>query len=746
MKYCRLFPLILFCCLAVICVSQEPSDTLVMMEQYDLEVEKRGDKSFLVFSSPWLNGPAKIFINNAKTAQPLAFVAGEASLDFPMTGSSELLLLKNELADGQKSRYRLFHISSQGETFRVRGIPLWLSILPPLIAILLALVFREVIVSLFIGIWVGAFIINGMQWQNLLSSMLEVVQKYVVEALLSTGHLSVIVFSLMIGGMVALISRNGGMAGVVQSLSRYARGPRSTQFITWLLGVAIFFDDYANALIVGNTMRSVTDKFRISREKLAYIVDSTAAPVSAIAFITTWIGAELGYIEGGISQLTDFDTSISAYSIFISSLKYSFYPILTLIFILLLIYFKRDYGSMHRAQVRAYTTGQVAPPSSGNSTEEADVEDLKPVKGAPLRWYNAAIPVLMVILVTIIGLVNTGMEGAHQRLKAQNLPVASTDWSDTWAALPFLGMSTTEAQIFVAQNPALLSEEAKSIMLKSTSTGQNTFDQFPASQQRQMLRRTRRTLEKRMAQIGFSQKLGILIGKADSYVALLWASLLGVIAAVLLTLSGRIMNLFDTMNTVITGFKTMLPALIILTLAWALADITGALYTANYLTAIMVGNVSPYLMPVLIFILSASIAFSTGSSWSTMAILYPIAIPTTWAICLTQGLSPELSFEILLNVISVVLAASVLGDHCSPISDTTILSSLASDCNHIDHVRTQMPYALTVGAISILAGGLSTMLGGGLGICLLLMAISTVTMAFIIRKLGRELPPQSNKT
>ena len=199
-------------------------------------------------------------------------------------------------------------------------------------------------------------------------------------------------------------------------------------------------------------------------------------------------------------------------------------------------------------------------------------------------------------------------------------------------------------------------------------------------------------------------KMGILIGKSDSYVALLWASLSGVLVALVLTLSARIMKLMDAIHTITTGFKTMLPALIILTLAWSLAITTEELHTANYLTSILQDSISPYALPAIIFILAALIAFSTGSSWSTMAILYPIAIPTTWAICQSQGLDAGISMEILLNVISIVLAASVLGDHCSPISDTTILSSLASDCNHIDHVRTQLPYALTVGAVSLVIG------------------------------------------
>ncbi len=635
----------------------------------------------LFFSSGKINGIAHITINKEK--KELVFNNGIAQLPFETTEKGQLLLLAKDKDEKNYGDYQLLHIAKQSDgSPRQRRIPLWLSILPPLIAIALALIFKEVIVSLFIGIWAGAFIVGGMRFDSLyyiVVSFWEVVEKYVISSLADSDHMSVIVFSLLIGGMVAIISRNGGMAGVVNGLSRYARGPVSSQFITWLLGVAIFFDDYANTLIVGNTMRSVTDKFKISREKLAYIVDSTAAPVSAVAFITTWIGAELGYIQDGIGLLEGYNGSSSAYSLFLSSLKYSFYPILTLIFILIIIFSRKDYGKMYQAEVRARTTGQVSPATS-TSEDEPNMEDLTPVKGAPLKWYNAAIPVLLVILMTIFGLIDTGIASTYSQLIDANIPVSSSNWGDTWGAMG-----------------TLLGEENS-----------------------------------------FFMKIGTLIGNSNSYTALLWASLTGVTVALLLTVFGRIMKLHDAMHTMTMGFKTMLPALIILTLAWSLAILTKELHTATYLTSALQGNINPYLMPPLIFILAALIAFSTGSSWSTMAILYPIAIPTAWAICTAAGMSPDISLEILLNVIAVTLAASVLGDHCSPISDTTILSSLASDCNHIDHVRTQLPYALTVGVISLACAFISTLLGGGWGISLVLLIISVAILFGVVRIFGKR--------
>ncbi len=634
-------------------------------------------KGSLLLKAPNVDcGKFKLKLNGEETE--LIFRNGQSRIDVNTDHGGELLFLSYQNENG--GHHSLTHVARTDRAHRIKNIPLWLSIIPPLLAIILALIFKEVILSLFAGIWSGAFIAGGLRIESMyyfLESLFNSVTNYVVNALNDGGHLAVIVFSLLIGGMVAIISKNGGMAGVVRSLSKYARSKRSSSIITWLLGIAIFFDDYANTLIVGNTMRPVTDKFRISREKLAYIVDSTAAPVSAIAFITTWIGAELGYIDDAMTRIA-LATDSSAYVLFISSLKYSFYPILTLIFVLMVIYMRRDFGPMLKADRRAFTTGQVSPAKTDDE-DEPDMEDLTPVKGAKLRWYNAAIPVFVVIGMTMFGLVDTGMESLYGTLQEID-PSINNNWSSVWSSIG-----------------SLLDGNAS-----------------------------------------FFSKLGKLIGASDSYTALIWASLSGVVIAIILTVSQRIMNLFDTMHWMTTGFKTMLPALIILTMAWALAITTNELHTAEFLSSTLADSINPYLVPTVIFVLAAAIAFSTGSSWSTMAILYPIAIPTTYAVCQANGISPEVSMELLLNVIATVLAASVLGDHCSPISDTTILSSLATDCNHIDHVKTQLPYALTVGVVSLMAVTLSTYFGGGLLICFVLLLASIAVLWLILVRIGKN--------
>lgn len=563
---------------------------------------------------------------------------------------------KDEVICLENKHTQLVHVQKyKNGSLRIQAIPLWWSIVPPLVAIFLALLFRQVLLALFMGIMAGAWVIGGMQLTpyGLMKNFFTVIDHYILGALYNKDHLAVIIFSIMIGGVVAIISRNGGMAGVVKKLAPLAKGPKSTQLVAWLLGVAIFFDDYANSLIVGNTIRPLTDKYKISREKLAYIVDSTAAPISAVAFITTWIGAELNYISDALPMLSGLDNPPSAYSMFLSSLPYSFYSFFTLIFILIIIYTGKDYGGMYKAEYRARTTGRVFD-TEGEALSDDDMEELEPVEGAPHRWLNGFLPIVMIVFGTLMGLIDTGMQACYTELTEGGVQLAHNGWGEVWA------------------NMQLLDPKGEA---------------------------------------GFVRKMGILIGNSNSYDALLWASMSAIVLALILTVVQRIMKLSDAIETVVGGFKTMMPALLILILAWSLATTTEELSTAEFLTAALGDSLSPYMVPVIVFILAAVIAFSTGSSWSTMAILYPIAIPLCWSISQNAGLPLETAMELLYNVIAVVLAASVLGDHCSPISDTTILSSLASNCNHIDHVKTQLPYALTVGAISITMTYVSTAFG-----------------------------------
>jgi Na+/H+ antiporter NhaC len=496
-------------------------------------------------------------------------------------------------------------------------MPLWMSILPPLVAIVMALLIKEVISSLFVGILTGTFLMAYYGGANPASALgggvLRVVDTYVVGSLYDADHVMIIVFTLIIGGMVRIITANGGMQGVVNWLSRRARGPRSGQLMTFLMDLCIFFDDYSNTLVVGNTMRPIADKLKVSREKLAYIVDSTSAPVVAVAFVTTWIGAELSYIQDGIKAI---GLEASAYSVFFHSLGYSFYPFLTLAFVLMIIFSGRDYGPMLTAERKARMASMM----------ETEIPNRV---AKPAHIIDALIPLCVLVFGTIIGLIATGYD------------------TSVWHA-----------------------------------------------------------------ETGFFSKLSATIGAANSYKALLWASVLSLLTSIVMTLLRGDMEFGKIMEEMVEGFKAMFNAVLILTMAWAIALVTKDMHTAEFVSQLLLKwSLSPAVVPVLTFLLAALIGFSTGTSWGTMAILYPLILPASWLLCQEQGLSVDATMPLFYNVVASVLAGSVMGDHCSPISDTTIMSSLASSCNHLQHVRTQMPYALTVGGVAMLIGVLPSALG-----------------------------------
>ena len=519
---------------------------------------------------------------------------------------------------------------------------LWLSIVPPLIAIMMALIVKEVISSLFFGVLVGAFIIalyggHGPA-EALGGGLLRTVDTYIVGSLYEDEHIQIIVFTLLIGGMVRLITANGGMHGVVNWLSRRAKGPRSGQLMTFIMDLCVFFDDYSNTLVVGNTMRPIADKLKISREKLSYIVDSTSAPVVAIAFVTTWIGAELSYIQDGLDVI---GLEANAYYVFINSLKYSFYPILTLGFVLMLIFSQRDFGPMLRAERKARAATPHTSEGTENSKQNAHLAD-------------ALIPLLVLIFGTIIGLFATGY------------------------------------------NPELWNNPTH----------------------------------------GFMAKISATIGEANSFLALLWSSLLSLLTAIIMTLCRGSLEFSKIMEEVIGGIKTMLNAVLILTMAWSISLITKDMHTAEFVSQLLIKwSLSPVIIPMLTFILAALIGFSTGTSWGTMAILYPLILPASWLLCISDGMSVDATMPLFYNVVASVLAGAVMGDHCSPISDTTIMSSLASGCDHLQHVSTQMPYAVTVGLVAVFIGVLPTSLGLPSWMAFLM---GFAVLAVIVRFVGKK--------
>ncbi len=526
--------------------------------------------------------------------------------------------------------------------FSLRSIPGLLSILPPLLAIGLAILHRQVIVSLFAGIWVGAVIIFD---YDFIGGIFRVIDHFAVNAVSTPSHVMIIIFTMLFGGLVGVISRNGGTIGIANLITGYAKTSRGGQFSTWLMSFLIFFDDYANVLIRGNLMRPITDKLRISREKLSFIVDTGAASVASIFIISTWIGYEVGLIENGLRSI---GWGADGYSVFIQTIPYRFYPIFALLMVLFISLTGRDFGPMLKAERRAFHEGKLIRDGAQLAHDLTESTGFS-AADKPARWYNGLIPVLTVVIVACYGLYHTGLKSIAE---AGDIPVT----------------------------------------------------------------------------------LGNIISNADSYRALIWASLSGCVTAIILSVAQRIMSLTDALDAWFGGLKSMLLAVLILTLAWSIGAVTEELRTADFLVQALKGTLSPYWLPVLTFGIASIMAFATGTSWGTMAIMMPIVIPLSFALTLDAGFDQVQVTNILYGTISSVLAGAVFGDHCSPISDTTILSSMASASDHIDHVRTQLPYALVIAFVGMLIGDIPTAFGMPNWLALIVGSAVILLIVFVVGK------------
>ena len=493
-------------------------------------------------------------------------------------------------------------------------IPAWVSILPPLVAIGMALLIRSVLPALMLGLWLGAWALEGLTTKGVFTGLFASFEVYVANAVADYDHATIMLFTFMIAGMVGVISRNGGMRGIVEWIITGANSAKRGQLAVWSLGLLIFFDDYSNTLVVGNTSRSITDRLRISREKLAYLVDSTAAPLATVALVTTWIGYQVSLIGDAIAPLDDL--AMSPYSIFLNSILYSFYPFMAILLVVLVITTGREFGPMLAAERRARSTGVTAPPVTSKVGQD-DEAALAMKDGVPPRAFNALVPVAVMILGILVGLYVTG-EG------------------DT---------------------------------------------------------------------------IGEIVGSANSYRALMWASLAGALVAIVMTAAQRLLTLDEIVDAWVSGARFTFIAMIILVLAWSMSEISRELHTADFLIASLGDSLPAAALPTVIFVLAAFTAFSTGSSWGAMGILLPLVLPLCWAIMGMEGLTAGEDYFILYSSVSGVLAGAVWGDHCSPISDTTVMSSLSAGCDHIEHVRTQLPYALLAGAAALGAGTLPTSFG-----------------------------------
>jgi Na+/H+ antiporter NhaC len=618
-------------------------------------------------AGPLLDGPPPLEVDPPKIAlngRPAAITIRPAS-DIPRQARFEILdsegtvraagtlgvdaetkaeLTFHPLGD-QAYRLQLPDLYRDGVPFTVRTVSGWLTVLPPLVAILLALVFRQVIPALLAGCWIGAWVV----YDGAFVGALRTIDHYVVQTLNDADRVTILIFSLVLGGMVGVLARSGGTVGLVEALEPYATTSRRGQLVTWIMGILIFFDDYANTLLVGNTMRPVTDRLKVSREKLAYIVDSTAAPVASIALVSTWIGYEVSLIGDSLKQI---GSEREPYVVFIQSLPYNFYPILALVFGLLVASSRRDFGSMLKAERRASAGKVIA--DGATPLSDFDTTALDPPEGQPRRWVNAVAPVAVVLLVTFLGLWFTGL----------------------------------------------------------VSLAESGYERGTASPLRYV---------------------GDVFSSGNSLTSLLWASVAGSLIALVLAVVQRILSVGDAVGAWVSGLRSMTMAYVILVLAWSIADVCTDLDTRGYLAGSLSDNLDPRLLPALIFVLASLTAFATGTSWGVMGILIPLAVPITHDLTQAAGLDPATSYGLLLGAVSAVLAGAIFGDHCSPISDTTVLSSMASGCDHVDHVRTQLPYALVVAAVAMLLCYLpSGWFGFSPFICLLAGSAVLVGILFLL--------------
>jgi len=534
-------------------------------------------------------------------------------------------------------------------------LPGWVSVLPPLVAVALALAFKDVVIALFAAVWLGALALNGF---NPILATLRTIDEFVIGVLAdASGRAQIAISALLLGGMVGVVTRSGGAHGIVAALTARVTSRRRGKVAGGATGVAVFFDDYASTLLAGTSMRPITDRLRISREKLAYLVNSTAVPIAAIVPISTWVGYEISLIAEGLriaaEQQALVDLAVAAavreaspLSVYLQTIPYRFYPLLTLWLVFLTSWTNRDLGPMAAAESRAASGGGVSRPGAvllGDPTREA----LSPPPGTNERWWNAAVPVLAVVTVVLWGLFATGRAAAD-----------------------------AEAAGVVA-----------------------------------------------------------IVAAGDPFAPLLWGSLAGCLVAVALSAAQGTLSPRESVQAVASGMRTLVLPVAALVLAWSLGSVTETLGTAEFLSFALGDWIPAPFLPALAFMAAAGISFLIGTSWGTMAILLPVSIPLTIAVAGWGGVGGE--YTILLGVISSVLAGAVFGDHCSPISDKTILSSAASGCDHMDHVRTQLPYALLVAAVAVPTGDVATAFGVSPWIAL---AIGAGVLYLVLRWRGRVIP------
>ena len=527
-----------------------------------------------------------------------------------------------------------------------------MTILPPLVSIVLAFITRNVIVSLFLGTFSGCVILN-LNGFNIFSAIFQGAIDFTyraLEVLSDPWNAGIILQVLVIGGVIHLVAKMGGAKAIAEALARKAKTVKSVQLTTWLLGLAVFFDDYANALIVGPIMRPVTDKLGISRAKLAFIIDATAAPIAGLAIISTWIGLEIGLIGDAFSSI---GINVDGFSVFLQTIPYRFYNILILVFVFITAITLREFGPMLSAEKKARKALKREALLERVEKLEKTHNELEPKEGVKLSIWNAIIPIGTLVFSSLIGFYYSGYSSVMN------------------------GADVVAKEIFI-----------------------NAPFSFSAIQE------------------AFSN--------ADASVVLFQGALLASLVAIIMSVCKKIFTISEAIETWIEGMKGLLITGVILVLAWSLSSVIKELGTAAYLVSVLQFAIPKFLLPSIIFILGSIIAFATGTAYGTMGILMPLAVPLAYAI------NPDMCFIVACT--SGVLTGAIFGDHCSPISDTTILSSTGAGCDHIEHVRTQIWYSLFVGAITIIFGYIPAGFGVSIWIILPVAIIALIAITFMVSK------------
>ena len=467
------------------------------------------------------------------------------------------------------------------------------SLIPAFVAIILALITKEVYSSLFLGILVGGIFYSGFSFEGTVN---HVFQTGFIGVLSDSYNVGILVFLVILGAMVSMMNKAGGSAAFGRWAATHIHSRVGAQLATILLGCLIFIDDYFNCLTVGSVMRPVTDKHKISRAKLAYLIDATAAPVCIIAPISSWAAAVTGFVEGA-----------DGFSLFIRAIPYNFYALLTIVMMVVLVVSKTEYGPMRQHTLNALKGDLHSTPEGAVDKFEDDAAGNP--KGKVL---DLILPVAALIVCCIIGMIYTG---------------------------------------------------------------------------------------------GFFDGVGIIeaFSGCDASVGLAYGSFFGLVITIILYMARKVLSFKECMGCLPEGFKAMVPAILILTMAWSLKAMTDSLGAAPYVEALVRGSAASLMnfLPAIIFLVACVLAFASGTSWGTFGILIPIVV---------EAFAGNETMMII--AISACMAGAVCGDHCSPISDTTIMASAGAQCNHINHVNTQLPYAITVAAVSfvtyIVAGFVKT--------------------------------------